>query len=74
MNYDANGGKGALTDDLSPYLVGSKVTVGSNTFTKAGYKFVGWNTLADGTGTDYSKGDIFEISSNITFYAIFEEV
>lgn len=33
------------------------------------YDFVGWNTRADGTGTWYREGDIFERTAPITLYA-----
>ena len=32
---------------------GSKATIKSNTFTKTGYKFVGWTTKSDGTDDGY---------------------
>ncbi|MEI6266839.1 MAG: InlB B-repeat-containing protein [bacterium] len=42
----------------------------SNGFTKTGYTFAGWNTLADGTGTDYAEGVSYKMGTeNITLYA-----
>ena len=40
--------------------------------TKVGYKFVTWNTNASGTGTNYAAGTEYELTSNKTFYAIWE--
>lgn len=40
--------------------------------TKVGYKFVTWNTNASGTGTNYAAGTKYELTSNKTFYAIWE--
>ena len=40
--------------------------------TKIGYKFVTWNTNASGTGTNYAAGTEYELTSNKTFYAIWE--
>ena len=40
--------------------------------TKIGYKFVTWNTNAAGTGTNYAAGTKYELTSNKTFYAIWE--
>lgn len=40
--------------------------------TKVGYKFVTWNTNASGTGTNYAAGTSYSLTSNRTFYAIWE--
>lgn len=40
--------------------------------TKVGYKFVTWNTNASGTGTNYAAGTEYSLTSNKTFYAIWE--
>ncbi len=69
VTYNANGGSGTLTDSNSPYDEGSTVTVKSNTFTKSGFNFTGWNTVAGGSGTSYAAGNTFSISANTTLYA-----
>ena len=41
-----------------------------NNLSKTGYTFDGWNTRADGTGTNYSAGQLVAFSAgNITLYA-----
>ena len=69
VTYDANGGTGTMTDTNSPYFGGSTVTVQSNSFTRKGYTFNGWNTKANGSGTPYAAGATFDISENTTLYA-----
>ena len=69
VTYNANGGTGTLTDSNSPYFMGSTVTTKTNTFTKDGYDFTGWNTAADGSGSDYAEGATFTPSANTTLYA-----
>ena len=69
VTYDANGGTGTMTDANSPYEPGATVTVLDNAFTRAGYAFSGWNTAANGQGTDYDADDTFTISANTTLYA-----
>ena len=59
ITYKGNGG--ALADGQKEYTISSltnndKITVAKNTFAKAGYKFVSWNTKADGTGTSFDPG------------------
>ena len=67
---NANTGGAAPTDTNSPYTGGSSVTIlGVNTLAKSGYQFAGWNTAADGTGTNYVGGDAFTINANTTLYA-----
>ena len=47
------------------------VTVLGNTgnLAKSGYTFAGWNTQADGQGTDYTEGNTFTIDATTTLYA-----
>lgn len=37
-----------------------------------GYKFVGWNTLANGSGAPYQPGEILWVEANTNFYAQWE--
>lgn len=39
-----------------------------------GYKFMGWNSRSDGTGTWYENGEIFTRTQRITVYGIWEKV
>jgi len=72
--YDANGGEGEVIDP-NYYEANDEVTVlGGAELSRAGYTFIGWNTSADGEGTEYAKGDTFAIIANITLYAQWEEV
>ena len=47
------------------------VTVlGKGNLVKTGYTFVGWNTQADGSGTDQAEGSTFTMgTANVTLYA-----
>ncbi len=76
VSYNANGGTGTMTDPNSPYYVGNSSAtfkVLSSSFTPpTGKHFVGWNLLADGTGTTYVVGSTYSIIGNITLYAQWE--
>lgn len=73
VSYDGNESTGGtVPKDNEKYSTDDEVTIIGNTglLTKINYTFEGWNTKADGSGTDYDAGDTFEIGSeNVTFYA-----
>lgn len=73
VTYDGNNETDGIApvDGNSPYESGSNVTVLGNigNLTKTGYAFGGWNTQADGGGTDFAANDVFEIVSNVVLYA-----
>jgi uncharacterized repeat protein (TIGR02543 family) len=75
VTYDGNTNTSgnAPTDGSSPYTGGSTVTVSGNTgspvLAKTSYQFAGWNTLANGSGTNYIGGNTFTINANTTLYA-----
>jgi uncharacterized repeat protein (TIGR02543 family) len=68
---NTNTGGSPPTDGSSPYNSGTSVTIlgNSGTLTKTGFLFAGWNTAADGTGTNYVGNDTFTITQNTILYA-----
>ena len=44
-------------------------TVSSNTPTRTGYTFNGWNTASDGTGTNYAASASITLTSDVTLWA-----
>lgn len=73
--YDGNGSTGGSEPiDSNEYTFGTYATILSyGTLSKAGYKFIGWNTEADGTGTLYQAGyNYYMEAEDITFYAQWE--
>ncbi|MDI9396527.1 MAG: InlB B-repeat-containing protein [Candidatus Pacebacteria bacterium] len=73
VTYNGNGSTGGSVpaETNSPYMPGVTVTVLGNTgsLSRTNYIFAGWNTAADGSGTSYSAGSLFTISSATTLYA-----
>lgn len=70
--YDGNGASGS-TADSNEYESGATATILNSSFTLEGHGFTGWNTKADGTGTDYAPGDEVEITADLILYAQWEE-
>ena len=74
VTYDANGGTGSQSDTSSPYYDGTEVTVlGPGTIQRANYDFVGWAQTSGATTATEVAGDKFNITSNTTFYAVWQE-
>ena len=71
--FDANGGKGTMTDMSFAYDQAQKLS--ANTFTREGYTFMGWNTKADCTGAAFVDellvGNLTDENNDIvTLYAM----
>ncbi|MBI9105439.1 MAG: SUMF1/EgtB/PvdO family nonheme iron enzyme [Spirochaetales bacterium] len=70
--YSGNGyDSGTAPDDDNEYEADTEVLAAlPGNMVKTGYTFSGWNTMADGSGTDYTPGEAFAMpSSNINLYA-----
>ena len=68
ITFNANGGEGSM--EPQRFEVGVDTALNTNTFTREGYKFIGWNTAADGSGTAYAdEGAILELTGDMTLYA-----
>lgn len=89
ISFDTNGGSGnaspieagyyipGLEDGQTISLAGKTFALPGNgedvTFSRGGYKFVGWNTKADGTGTHYDGGTFISAVNSTTLYAEWEK-
>ena len=65
VTFNANGGTGTM----STQTANVPTALTTNTFTRAGYTFSGWNTAADGSGTAYADGATYSFAADITLYA-----
>ncbi len=73
VHFDANGGTGTMADQEFTISAPAKPLT-TNAFTRTGYEFRGWNTVADGSGTHYDDEQAVRDLSNtdndvITLYA-----
>ena len=73
LTFNANGGVGSdITKNVAYDTASSsyKFTVPENTFTRAGYVFMGWGTSASSTSASYKAGESASAQENKTLYAI----
>jgi uncharacterized repeat protein (TIGR02543 family) len=71
VTYDGNGNTGGTAPDSQTKTYGVSLTLRTNTgsLTKTGFNFAGWNTAANGTGTDYAAGASYTSNAGLTLYA-----
>ena len=70
ITFNANGGVGSM--EPQRFEVGVDTALNANAFTSEGdkYKFIDWNTAADGSGATYAdEGAILELTSDMKLYA-----
>lgn len=61
--------------DVTEYLEGATATLlGEGTLIKDGYRFIGWNTQADGLGTVYLPQDTLTMTENVSLYAMWDVI
>ncbi len=67
ITFDANGAEGTM--ESQKVLEGSFNPLDVNSFTWDDHLFMGWNTIADGSGTSYADEQEICIDENVTLYA-----
>ncbi len=71
VTYDRNGATGGTVPDPQIKTPGVSLVMASNTgnLVKTGHRFSGWNTAANGTGTDYPPGTVHAAESGLALFA-----
>lgn len=64
LAFNSNNGVGSMNNQN--FATGDSGTVSANRFVKPGYTFNGWNTKADGTGTNYAADASLMSLDNLT--------
>ena len=76
VTFDANGSEEyPVEGTMEPQTVLEKIDteLNENAFTREGYKFKGWNTEADGSGTPYADKATVKLTADTTLYAQWED-
>ena len=62
LSFNANGGDGSME---TVFVQGSSTAAPASGFHRGGYTFQSWNTMADGSGTEYTVGDTINGQKNL---------
>jgi hypothetical protein len=69
-SFNANGGSGTAPGQQTGDY-GSYITIPDRaTLSRVDWAFGGWNTEADGSGTNYAMGASYTVLNDVTFYAL----
>ena len=70
ISYNANNGVGAAPATVTQTTPNQDLTVTAYTGNRSGYRYAGWNTNANGTGTLYQGGDVqSNMTGNLALFA-----
>lgn len=69
ITYSGNQSTGGSAPTATSGSYSQTVEANSGNLERTGFTFSGWNTQADGNGTNYASGDSITPTSNITLYA-----
>ena len=81
VHYEGNGGTGMMADQTNVNFASALAS--SNQYTRANYKFAGWNTSANGSGVAVSEGGALDSAATalqlsdgdtMTLYAIWQPI
>ena len=81
VHYEGNGGTGTVADQTNVNF--ATAVASSNQYTRANYRFTGWNTSANGSGVAVSEGGALDTAATtlhlsdgdtMTLYAIWQPV
>lgn len=74
ITYDGNGAGGTIPNPIEAYVGDTVKLADKGKMTNPGYRFTGWNTLADGAGASYDGAIEVTIDAEATtLYAQWEE-
>ncbi|MGA2969812.1 MAG: InlB B-repeat-containing protein, partial [Acidimicrobiales bacterium] len=68
VTFAANGGSGTTMSNET-YTSGQSKALSTNTYTRSGFVFTGWNTASGGTGTSFSPGETITVPANLSLFA-----
>ena len=78
ITFNSNGGLGAMEEQYVTGVIGlpayTQVPLNQYNPPGEGYRFIGWNTKADGSGISYSIGQVIGLTSDLVLYAQWSDI
>ena len=71
LSFSANGGTGEMESITKEE--NEKINLPAVKFSRTGFEFLNWNTVADGSGTSYTDGAEFTFNTDTTLHAQWKE-
>lgn len=71
LSFSANGGTGEMESITKEE--NEKINLPAVKFSRTGFEFLDWNTVADGSGTSYTDGAEFTFNTDTTLHAQWKE-
>lgn len=70
ISYEANGASSGTIPEVQTKIEGVELTLATNSgnLERTGDTFLGWNTAADGSGTDYAEGALYTDDADMTLF------
>lgn len=81
VHYESNGGTGTMADQTNVNF--ATAVASSNQYTRVNYRFMGWNTRANGSGVAISEGGVLDTAATslqlsdgdtMTLYAMWQPI
>ena len=69
LTYNANGASSGTAPAATTAAGAQTVSANTGSLALTNYGFTGWNTSADGTGTNYATGSSITLTANTTLFA-----
>ena len=70
LTFRANGGKGVMRSEIE----NAPTAISADRFTRAGYKFLDWNTKPNGSGHRLSSGTTYPFTKSLILYAQWKKI
>lgn len=73
ITFNANDGTATPGTKVQEVTADKSTTLEANTFTRTGYKFIGWAKTSSATEKDYLDKASFKTSEDVTLYAVWKD-